>query len=72
MDYEKLICDLKDLATVYKLTRQTTTKEYRLSMQAAQAVEDLTHVHELDQSEIVRLRRQIEALQEGGTNAAAG
>jgi len=41
MDYEKLICDLKDLATVYKLTGQTETSEYRLALQAAKAIEKL-------------------------------
>ena len=64
MDYEKLICDLKDLATVYKLTGQTETSEYRLALQSAKAPRELLHQHELDQSEIVRLRRQIEARQE--------
>ena len=41
MDYDKLICDLKDLATVYKLTGQTETSEYRLALQAAKAIETL-------------------------------
>jgi hypothetical protein len=33
---------------------------------AANAIRELLHLHELDQSEIVRLRRQVEVLQEGG------
>ena len=32
-----------------------------LAARAAKAIDELLHIHELDQSEIVRLRRQIEA-----------
>lgn len=34
-----------------------------LAMRAKKAIEELLQMHELDQSEIVRLRRQIEVLQ---------
>lgn len=37
-----------------------------LAARAKNAIEELLHMHELDQSEIVRLRRQVEVLQEGG------
>lgn len=37
-----------------------------LANRAKAAIEELLHMHELDQSEIVRLRRQVEAMQEGG------
>ena len=33
---------------------------------AAQAIDQLVQIHQLDLSELVRLRRQIQALQEGG------
>lgn len=35
-----------------------------LSRRAADAIEDLTRIHQLDQSEIVRLRREIERISE--------
>lgn len=35
-----------------------------LAARAAKAIDELLHIHELDQSEIVRLRRQIEAREE--------
>lgn len=35
-----------------------------LAVRAKNAIEELLHLHELDQSEIVRLRRQIEAMEE--------
>ena len=38
-------------------------KDRALMMRAAKAIEELLLVHQLDQSEIVRLRRQIEVLQ---------
>lgn len=41
-EYDKLVSELKDLATVYKVTGQTKTTEYRLSMQAASAIEKLS------------------------------
>ena len=34
-----------------------------LAHRAKSAIEELLHMHELDQSEIVRLRRQIEAIE---------
>lgn len=36
-----------------------------LAAKAKRTIEELLHMHELDQSEIVRLRRQVEVLQEG-------
>lgn len=38
-------------------------KDRPLIARAAKAIEELLTIHELDQSEIVRLRRQIEALE---------
>ncbi len=38
----------------------------RMMLQAADAIDELLHIHQLDLSEIVRLRRKIQALQEGG------
>ena len=50
--YEELIDDLKlSIATPATLAR------------ARKAIEELLAIHRLDQSEIVRLRRQIEVLQ---------
>ena len=46
------------------LRRQVLTPA--LAARAKNAITELLHMHELDQSEIVRLRRQIEVLQEGG------
>lgn len=46
------------------LRRQALTPA--LAHRAKSAIEELLHLHELDQSEIVRLRRQVEVLQEGG------
>lgn len=37
-----------------------------LAARAKNAIAELLSMHELDQSEIVRLRRQIEAMEEGG------
>jgi len=34
--------------------------------EAADAIDELLQIHQLDLSELVRLRRQIQALQEGG------
>ena len=41
-------------------------RDRALMMRAASAIEELLLVHQLDQSEIVRLRRQIEVLQMEG------
>lgn len=38
--------------------------DWKLMHRAANAIRELLHLHELDQSEIVRLRRQVEARQE--------
>lgn len=46
------------------LRRQILTPA--LARRAKGAIEELLTMHELNQSEIVRLRRQVEALQEGG------
>ena len=44
-------------------------RDRALMMRAASAIEELLLVHQLDQSEIVRLRRQIEILQMEGEDA---
>lgn len=54
MDYQKLCKALR---------RQYGT---RLELRAAQAIDELLYQHALDLSEIVKLRRQIEALEEAG------
>ena len=55
-DYSKLVQEIRSN------TRGTVALD--LSKRAADAIEDLTHIHQLDQSEIVRLRREIEKLTE--------
>lgn len=55
-DYNKLVQEIRSN------TRSSVSLD--LSRQAADAIEDLTHIHQLDQSEIVRLRREIEKLTE--------
>ena len=52
--YEELIDDLKMFSRDPKIAR------------ARKAIEELLTMHRLDQSEIVRLRRQIEVLQMEG------
>lgn len=52
--YDEIITDLRICALTPALAAR-----------AKKAIEDLLHLHELDQSEIVRLRRQVEVLQEG-------
>lgn len=59
MDYEKLICDLKDLATVYKLTGQENTNEYRLATQAADAIAKL-------QIQANNYKKALDALERAG------
>lgn len=59
MDYEKLICDLKDLATVYKLTGQTEASEYRLATQAADAIAKL-------QIQANNYKKALDALERSG------
>jgi hypothetical protein len=59
MDYEKLICDLHDLATVYKLTGQTGTSEYRLATQAADAIAKL-------QIQANNYKKALDALERAG------
>lgn len=53
--YNEIIDDLR---------RQILTPA--LAAKAKRAIEELLYLRELDQSEIVRLRRQIEAMEEGG------
>ena len=58
--YQKL---LEDIHTASKTAQRA---EWNLLRRAKNAIEDLLQVHRLDQGEIVRLRRQVEVLQEGG------
>lgn len=55
-DYSKLVHEIREN------TRGSVALD--LSKQAADAIEDLLYTHQLDQSEIVRLRREIEKLAE--------
>lgn len=55
-DYSKLVQEIREN------TRGSMALE--LSRQAADAIEDLTRTHQMDLSEIVRLRREIEKLTE--------
>jgi len=43
-----------------------------LAARAKNAIAELLHMHELDQSEIVRLRRQIEAIEMERSNGPSG
>lgn len=52
--YDEIITDLRICALTPALAAR-----------AKKAIEELLHMHELDQREIVRLRRQVEVLQEG-------
>lgn len=52
--YDEIITDLRICALTPALAAR-----------AKKAIEELLHLHELDQSEIVRLRRQIEAMEDG-------
>lgn len=54
--YEVLIAHLRECA---KLDPSNNTYA-----EAADAIDELLHIHQLDLSELVRLRRQIQALME--------
>lgn len=55
--YQKL---LEDIHTASKTAQRA---EWNLLRRVKNAIEDLLQVHRMDQSEIVRLRRQIEAME---------
>lgn len=55
-DYSKLVQEIREN------TRGSMALD--LSKQAADAIENLTYIHQMDLSEIVRLRREIEKLAE--------
>lgn len=55
-DYSQLVCEIR--------ANTRGSRALDLSKKAADAIEDLTHMHQLDLSEIVRLRREIEKLTE--------
>lgn len=55
-DYNRLVREIREN------TRGSVALD--LSKRAADAIENLTHIHQMDLSEIVRLRREIEKLAE--------
>lgn len=66
MPYENLVRDLRhDGGLIAKLGSPVFTVKQGVDMlAAADAIEKLQYIHLLDQSEIVRLRRQIDFLME--------
>ena len=55
-DYSRLVQEIREN------TRGSIALD--LSKRAANAIEDLTHIHQMDLSETVRLRREVEKLTE--------